>query len=186
MSTHSTDATGLAGRYASALFELAEADKALERVAEDLSRLDAMIRESADLARLIRSPVVARADQAKAMTALVRRIDAADLTHRFIGLVARNRRLSALPAMATAFQSLLAAKRGEVTAEVVSAGELSAAQVEALTVSLKKAVGSAVTVEARVDPSLIGGLVVKVGSRMVDSSLRSKLLQMRLAMKGVG
>lgn len=186
MSTHSTGATGLAGRYAAALFELAETEAALDRVAEDLSRLGAMIRESADLDRLIRSPVIARTDQDKAMAALMDRIEASPLTRRFVGVVGKNHRLAALPGIEAAFQARLAARRGEATAEVVSAQELTPAQVAALSESLKKAVGKAVTVEARVDPDLIGGLVVKVGSRMVDSSLRTKLSQMRLAMKGVG
>lgn len=186
MSTQSTGATGLAGRYAKALFELAEADGALDKVAGDLSRLGAMIAESADLDRMIRSPMVTRADQGKVMETLLARIEASGLTGRFLGLVVEKRRLAAIPAIVSSFHVLLAARRGEATAEVVSAQALSPAQTQALNESLAKAVGSKVTVDVRVDPLLIGGLVVKVGSRMVDSSLRTKLSHMRLAMKGVG
>lgn len=186
VSTQSTGATGLAGRYATALFELADGEGVLDRVAGDLAGLGAMIVESADLDRLVHSPVTTRVDQGKVMAALLGRIEAADLTKRFLGLLVEKRRLAALPGIVSAYQYLLAAKRGEATAEVVSAQALSPAQMQALNDSLAKAVGSKVTVDTRVDPGLIGGLVVKVGSRMVDSSLRTKLSHMRLAMKGVG
>ena len=186
MSAQSKDATGLAGRYANALFELAAADRLLDRVGEDLDGLAAMIQQSDDLARLIRSPVIAREDQNRAMGALMRRAGMCDLAQRFVGLVAWNRRLFALSDMIAAYRTLLAAHRGETTAEVVSARRLTAKQLAAIGDSLRRIVGTKVTVDARVDPSLLGGLIVKMGSRMVDSSLSTKLLRLRLAMTGVG
>lgn len=186
MSSETTGATGLSGRYASALFKLAEADKALDQTAEDLARLAKMIEESDDLARLLRSPVTARADQARAVSALLEKSEMSDLVRRFVGVVSENRRLAVLPDLIKAYQVLMARHRGEETAEVVSAKELTAAQLKSLGASLKKAVGTTVTIEPKVDPEILGGLVVKVGSRMVDSSLRTKLQQLRLAMKGVG
>ena len=186
MSTGTTGATGLAGRYAAALFDLAETDKLLDQAAGDLERLGGMIGESADLKRLIRSPVIAREDQSRAIGAVMEKAELCDLVRRFVGVVAQNRRLFVLPDMIIAYRDLLAARRGEATAEVVSAAELSEKQFTDIGASLKKAIGTKITVDARVDPELLGGLVVKVGSRMIDSSLRTKLQQLRLAMKGVG
>jgi F-type H+-transporting ATPase subunit delta len=186
VSTSTTNATGLAGRYATALFDLADSDGALDQVADDLTNLDGMIDDSDDLQRLIRSPVIARDDQSRGIIALMERAEMSNLAQRFVGLVARNRRLFALPDMIAAYRSLLAAHRGEATAEVVSAQELSDKQLEAVGDALRRAVGTPVSVDARVDPSLLGGLVVKLGSRMVDSSLSTKLQRLRLAMIGVG
>lgn len=181
-----TGATGLAGRYATALFELAGDDGKLDEVAQDLATLDGMLRESDDFMRMIRSPVLARDEQVRAITAICEAAGLSDLTRRFVGMVASNRRLFALPAMIKAYRDVLAKSRGEERAEVVSAQELSDNQIQALNDALKKAVGSAVDVETRVDPGILGGLIVRVGSRMIDSSLRTKLSQLRLAMKGVG
>ncbi|MGF1640358.1 MAG: F0F1 ATP synthase subunit delta [Rhodospirillales bacterium] len=178
--------SGLAERYATALFDLAEADKALDAVAEELRRIEEMIGESLDLRRLIRSPVISRGDQARATDAVLKQAGIGDLCRRFVGLVAHNRRLFALPAMIAAYHAKLAARRGETTAEVVSAKALTKAQLAAVVEALSKAVGGKIALATRVDPDLLGGLVVKVGSRMVDSSLRTKLNRMRLAMKGVG
>ncbi len=178
--------TGLAGRYATALFDLADAEKALDSVSEDLLVLGRMIEDSDDLRRLVRSPVISRDEQATAMLAIVDKAGMNKLTHNFIGIIARNRRLFALRDIIGAYQSILAAHRGETTAEVVSAKSLTDKQTKALSDALKKAVGSEVTVNATVDPGLLGGLIVKIGSRMVDSSLRTKLQQLHLAMKGVG
>lgn len=176
---------GLAERYAAALYELADQAKALDAVADDLKKLNALIAESADLARLVRSPVLSRADQVKAITAVLRQAGANDLTARFVGSVAQNRRLFALAAMIRAYLAELARRRGEVAAEVTSAHKLSDAQVTAVSESLRRVVGAKVSVDLKVDPALIGGLVVRVGSRMVDSSLRTKLQKLQLAMKGV-
>lgn len=178
--------TGLAGRYAAALFDLATAEKALDVVAEDLQTLGAMIAQSDDLRRLLRSPVISRKDQAKALLSLIDKAGMNKLTRNFAGVLAENRRLFAMTDMIAAYLALLASHRGETTAEVVSAKELTAAQLAALSDALKQAVGNNVTVDATVDPGLLGGLIVKIGSRMVDSSLRTKLQQLRLAMKGIG
>ena len=186
MSSKTTGATGLAGRYATALFELAEADGALDQVADDLGRLEAMIHVSDDLIRLIRSPVISRADQTRAMTALMEKSAMAELSVRFVGVVTQNRRLFVLPHMITAYRALLAAHRGEASVEVVSAKTLSEKQRTAIGAALKKAVGATIVLDLKVDPGLLGGLVVRVGSRMFDSSLSTKLQHLRLAMKGVG
>jgi F-type H+-transporting ATPase subunit delta len=177
---------GLSQRYSQALFELADEERALEAVANDLDSLSAMIASSDDLNRLIRSPVISRADQLRAMTALVEAAGMHALTGKFIGLLARNRRLFVLPGIIRAFRDLLARRRGETAAEVTSAHQLSEAHLEALAAALKKVVGTEVSIVDRVDPSILGGLVVKVGSRMVDSSLSAKLQRLRLAMKGIG
>ena len=185
MASEATGGGQLAERYALALFELADEAKALDETAGDLRALKALISESADLRRLIRSPVIARAEQGKAVAALAQRAELQPLTRNFLGLLARNRRLFALPAMIDRFLANLAARRGEVTAEVVAAQELTPAQRDSLGDQLRKAVGQKVAVELSVDPSLLGGLVVRLGSRMVDASLKSKLRRLEMTMKGI-
>lgn len=179
-------AAGLARRYATALFELAVEGKQVDEVCDDLARLKELLGESGDLRRLVRSPVLSRAEQLQAMAAILERAGAADLTRRFIGLLAERRRLFVLAEIIDAFNLLLAAHRGEVRAEVVSAIELNDEQLESIRAALKKAVGGNVAVDAKVDSDLIGGLVVRVSSRMVDASLRTKLQRLHLAMKGIG
>ncbi len=186
MAADSSGATGLAGRYATALFELAEYDKQLDEVADDLQQLGAMIADSEDLSRLIRSPIISRDDQVKAMDAVSEAASFSTLTRNFVGVVAENRRLFALVGMIKAYQALLATSRGEVSAEVVSAKALSDKQLAAIEDALKQAIGSKVQVDQSVDETLLGGLVVRVGSRMIDNSLKTKLQKMRLAMKGIG
>jgi len=176
----------LAGRYASALLDLADEQKALDQVADDLKALRSLVSESEDLRRLLSSPVFSREEQSKAMAALMEKAGTGDLTRRFVLVVADNHRLFALPAMIEAYLAELAQRRGEITAEVTAARSLSDSQQAALLEALRSAVGSKVQLDLKVDPALIGGLVVKVGSRMVDSSLRSKLQRLQLAMKGVG
>ena len=185
MASEATGAGGLAERYAIALFDLADERKALDEVAGDLRGLRDLIGESADLKRLIRSPVLARSAQGKAIDALAARIALQPLTRNFLGLLAQNRRLFALPEMIARFLATLAFRRGEVTAEVVAAQELTPRQLDTLGDQLRKAVGQKVAVDVRVDPSLLGGLVVKLGSRMVDASLKSKLHRLEMAMKGI-
>jgi len=180
----SVEVSGLAGRYATALYDLADNGKVIDEVAADLSALGRMIDESDDLRRLVQSPVISRADQTKAISTLVSKAGMQDLTQKFVGTVAQNRRLFVLRQMITAFHAYLADRRGQATAEVTSASELSEKQLSALNDALKSAMGTSVSVETKVDPSLLGGLVVKVGSRMIDTSLRTKLSQLRLAMKG--
>ncbi|MCZ6608025.1 MAG: F0F1 ATP synthase subunit delta [Alphaproteobacteria bacterium] len=186
MSSKTTGATGLAGRYATALFELADADGVLDQVADDLERLESMIHASDDLTRLIRSPVISREDQTRAMAALMEKYAMGELSVRFVGVVAQNRRLFVLPEMIAAYRALLAAHRGEASVEVISAKTLSEKQRTAIGAALKKAVGARIALDVKVDPGLLGGLIVRVGSRMFDSSLSTKLQHLRLAMKGVG
>jgi len=181
-----TETGSLAQRYAAALFELADAKHQLDAVAADLGGLAKVVDDSADFRRLINSPVLSRADQGKAVAAIAEKAGLNALTAKFLGLLAKNRRLFALPAIIGAFKKILATRRGEMTAEVWSARPLSAAQESALADAIKRAHGAKVTMEVRQDPSLIGGLVVKVGSRMIDSSIRTKLQKLQLAMKGVG
>jgi F-type H+-transporting ATPase subunit delta len=145
-----------------------------------------MVAESADLKRLIRSPVLSRQEQGKAMEALLVAAGMSDLTRRFVGLLVHNRRLFLLAAIINAFQDLLAGRRGEAAAEVTSAKALTDRQRAAIAAALKQVSGAEVSIAEKVDPELLGGLVVRMGSRMVDSSLRTKLQRMRLAMKGVG
>ena len=186
MAARGTGPGGLAARYAAALFDLADEKKQLDQVAADLASLKKAIAESEDLRRLIRSPVLSRAEQGRAMAKILESAGATDLVRRFVGLAAQNRRLFVLPDMIQSYLSQLAERRGEVTAEVVSARPLTDAQRDAVAEALRRSVGGKVAVEARVDPALLGGLVVKVGSRLVDSSLRTKLHRLQLAMKGVG
>ncbi len=178
--------SGLPGRYALALLELADERKQLDPVAEELRGIKAMIAESADLRRLIRSPLFTREQQSQAMSAILEQAGVGELTRRFVLLVARNRRLFALDRMIAAYLAELARRRGEITARVTSATELDDEQQRALVETLRKEVGAKVQVELKVDPSLIGGLIVRVGSRMIDKSIRSKLQRLQLAMKGTG
>ncbi len=187
MSTATSATTGVAGRYASALFELADNAKSLDQVAQDLDTFRKMVSESADLARLIASPVIGRDLQGKALLAVLDAAGIAGLTRNFIGTVAANGRARELVSMATAFLAELASRRGETTVAVTSAVPLTPAQLQQLTEALRGVLGSAkVSVDARVEPDILGGLVVKVGSRLFDSSIRSKLQRLQLVMKGVG
>ena len=179
-------AGGLAGRYALALYALADQANQLDGVAEELRALKDTIANSEDLQRLIDSPVFSREQQSKAMATILHKAEVGDLTRRFVLVVADNRRLFALPQMIEAYLAELARRRGEITAQVTAARALSDEQQEALTDALRTSVGGKVQVDVEVDPALIGGLVVKIGSRMVDSSLRTKLQKLQLAMKGIG
>lgn len=174
------------GRYATALFELAEAGKTFDEVDQDLGRFGEMMDSSEELVRLVRSPVFSADEQGRAVGAVLDKAEIGGLTGNFIKLVARNRRLFAIRDMIKAYRALLAEHRGEVTAEVTSAEKLSDAQLDALKAKLKSSIGRDVKVDTQIDASLLGGLVVKVGSRMVDSSLRTKLQSLKIAMKEVG
>lgn len=176
----------IAERYATALFDLADAQGVLDQVAGDLKTLKVLLDESADLRRLIGSPVLSRIEQGKAVAALAAKAGFAQATTNFLGLAAKNRRLFVLPGIIASYLGRLAARRGEVAATVETAVALSEAQINSLTSTLKTAFGGNVAVEVAVDPALLGGLVVRVGSRMVDSSLKTKLQHLKLAMKGVG
>ncbi|HVT53232.1 MAG TPA: F0F1 ATP synthase subunit delta [Dongiaceae bacterium] len=186
MAAQTTEQGGLATRYAAALFELADSKKALDAVAADLNALQKMIADSADLRSMMNSPLLDRAEQTKATVAIVKAAGFNELTQKFAGLIAQNRRLFAMPAIIRAFLKLLAARRGEMTAEVTAARQLTSDQQAAVAEAIRKAVGSKVSIDLKVDPSLLGGLVVRVGSRMIDSSLKTKLQKLQLAMKGIG
>jgi F-type H+-transporting ATPase subunit delta len=186
VSNASSATSGVTGRYASALFELADSAKSLDQVAQDLATFRRMLDESADLRRLIASPVVNRELQVKALMAVLDAAGISGLVRNFIGAVAQNRRARDLPAMALAYLTELARRRGETTATVTTAVALSEAQQQQLADALGGTLGGKVSLDTRVDPDILGGLVVKVGSRLFDSSIRSKLQRLQLAMKGVG
>jgi len=175
---------GLALRYANAVFELAAEERGIDRLAADFQTVKALLQESPDLRRLVRSPLFSREEQAKGMEAVLARAGTGDLTRKLVLLLAQKRRLFALADVIRAFEQLLARHRGEVAAEVTSARELSAAEMAELRTMLKDKLGREPRVTAHVDPKLLGGLVLKVGSRMIDSSLRTKLDSLRAAMKG--
>lgn len=180
-----TIVSGMAGRYATALFELATEAGAVDSVKADLDRLSALIAESADLARLVKSPVFSAEEQLKAMSAVLDRAGIAGLSGNFVKLVAQNRRLFALPGMIADYAALVAASRGETSAQVTVASPLSDAHLAALKEALAEKTGKDVTLDVTVDPSILGGLIVKLGSRMVDASLKTKLNSIRHAMKEV-
>lgn len=184
MATDQSVVGDIAERYALALYELADESRGLDAVAGDLTSLKALIGESADLRKLMNSPVIDRDDKIAAVARVLEQGGAGDLTRRFVGIVARNDRLFALPRMIDAFLAELARRRGEITAEVTSARPLKDDQLQALADSLRGKLGGKVAVEVKVDPSLIGGLIVRVGSRMIDASLKSKLQRLQYAMKG--
>jgi F-type H+-transporting ATPase subunit delta len=178
--------SGLAQRYAAALFDLAEDEKGLNELESDAGRFATLHDQSDDLQRFLRSPIYSAEEQARTITAVLDKAGIGGLVGNFIKVAASNRRLFAVPEMLTAFRKLAAERRGEVAAEVVSAEPLSDRHVAELKSALKASLGKDVTLEAKVDPSLIGGLIVKVGSRMIDGSLRTKLNSLKLAMKEVG
>ncbi|MDB5740974.1 MAG: atpH [Alphaproteobacteria bacterium] len=175
---------GLAGRYANALFELAQDSKAVDAVSGDLASLRKALETSPDLNRLVRSPVFSAQDQAKALKAILAQMKAGELTIKFVLLLASKRRLFALTQVIKAYESRVAKSRGETEAEVSSARALSDAEIGELKSVLKSKLGKEPRLHTKIDPSLLGGLVVKVGSRMIDSSLRTKLDGLRSAMKG--
>ena len=185
MASETTGVSGLAERYAGALFDLADERRTLDEVAGDLHQLRAMLQGSEDFLRLIRSPVLSRPEQGKAIEVIAERAGLSLLVRKFLAVVAANRRLFAIPTMIDAFLAELAARRGEVTAEVIAAQPLSEAQLEALNEQLRRGIGSRVSVAVQLDPELIGGIVVKLGSRMIDASIKSKLQRLQLAMKSV-
>lgn len=176
---------GAAGRYASALFDLAQQEGKVAEVEGHLKSFEAMLDSSPDLMRLVRAPVFAADAQAKAIAAIADKAGIGGIAGNFLRLVARNRRLFMLPEMIKTFRRLASRARGEVEAEVASAHPLTKAQIDALTDTLKASVGRDIKLDMKVDPALLGGLVVKVGSRMIDSSLRTKLNSLKTRMKEV-
>lgn len=178
--------SAVAQRYAGSLYELAADSKAVARVEEDLSRFEALVSGSDDLKRLIESPVFSAGDQLKAIAAVADKAGISGLTGNFLRVVARNRRLFAMPGIIQAFRRLAAEARGEVEAQVVSAHNLTAAQQAELKTALKAVAGKDVAISLTVDPTLLGGLVVRMGSRQIDTSLKTKLASLKLALKEVG
>jgi F-type H+-transporting ATPase subunit delta len=173
----------MAGRYATALFDLAREAKAIDAVKADLERFDALVVESPDLSRLVRSPAFSADEQLQALSAVLDRAGIGGLAAKFLKLVTANRRLFAVRDMVKAFRGLVANYKGEATAEVTVAEGLKDEHLDALRSALKAVSGKNVDLAIRIDPAIIGGLVVKLGSRMVDSSLRTKLNAIRHAMK---
>ena len=184
MSSESSAVSGVAGRYAAALFELAEEQKKLDEVAAEIAVIRSLLAESDDLRRLVASPVLGRDAQGKALLAVLEKAGVSVLTRNFAGVVARNRRLFVIDIMCIGYRQLLAAARGEITAEINTALPLTDSQRTSLEQELRSAVGSKVTLDTRVDASLLGGMIVKVGSRMIDSSLRAQLQRLEISLKG--
>lgn len=186
MSEPASISTGIAGRYAQAVFDLAREEGTLPAVEADLGTLEQALAESPDLRSLISSPIYSREEQGAALAALGQRMGLSSVMQNVIGLMAQKRRLFVLPAMLSTLRALMAQARGEVQAEVVSAEPLSPEQAQRLADTLSASAGKAVRLQTRVDPSLIGGLVVRLGSRMIDTSIRAKLGQLQNMMKEVG
>lgn len=176
--------SGMAGRYAGALFDLAREDKAIDSVKKDLEQFDALIVESPDLNRLVRSPVFGADEQLKALSAILAKAGITGLAANFLRVVTTNRRLFALREIIRGYRALVARHKGEVSAQVTVAEKLSDTNIEALKSALKSVTGGKdIDMDVRIDPAIIGGLIVKIGSRMVDSSLRTKLNAIKFAMK---
>lgn len=176
----------MTARYASALFDLALSEKKIPAVEKDLERFDALLNGSDDLRRLVVSPVFSADDQLRAVDAILTKSKISGLVGNFIRVVARNRRLFAMQDMLSAYRGLAAAHRGEVTAEVTVAEKLTAAQTKELKAALKSVVGKEVAINATIDPSILGGMIVKVGSKQIDTSLKTRLSSLKLALKEVG
>ncbi|PCI47001.1 MAG: F0F1 ATP synthase subunit delta [Alphaproteobacteria bacterium] len=178
--------TGLAGRYAIALFELGAEANNLEKIAQDMATLSLLLGTSADLKGLTLNPVFSSEEKGRAMAAVIKAAELDQLVANFIGVVAKNGRLDRLENIISEFERILAHHNGEVSASVVSAHGLTDAQLDSLKDKLKSMVGSEVTVDTDVDENLLGGMVVKIGSRMIDSSLKTKLANLEESMKEVG
>ncbi len=183
VSTSAASASGAAGRYASAIFDLGRETNTLEALETDFAALTTMISSSEDLQRLVGSPAYSRDSQLKAMSALMSKAGSSDTTARFVKLMISKGRLGVLPGAIQGFTDMLADHRSETVAEVTSATPLTDAQRDKLAANLKSSFGKDVKINASVDPSLLGGLIVKVGSKMIDSSLKAKLAGLQLAMK---
>ena len=182
----SSGSTGLAGRYAGALYALAIDSNKVDSIHDELGRLSDLIDESQDLRRLLDSPILSREEQKRAITTIMEKAGADALTVKFLGTLASNGRLSALPRVIQAFQQEHARRRGQVSAEVISAVALDDNRKVVVEKTVARLAGSdKVLLSMRVDPSLIGGLVLRIGSRMIDTSIKTKLSRLESAMKGV-
>lgn len=178
--------SAVAERYAGSLYELADQAKAVTATEKDLARFEALLAGSDDLKRLVASPVFSGADQFAAIDAIAKKAGITGLVGNFLRVVARNRRLFALPGIIAAFRRIASEKRGEIAAEVASAHPLTAAQEKELAATLKGVAGKDVNLTVSVDASLLGGMVVRLGSRQIDTSLKTKLASLKLALKEVG
>jgi F-type H+-transporting ATPase subunit delta len=178
--------SGVPGRYATALFELAQEEAVIDATGASLSRFQSLLDGSEDLRRLVRSPVFSAEDQLAALDAICAKAEIGGLALNFIRLVTRNRRLFAIADMIKAYRTLTAQARGEIAAEVTSAEPLGEQHLGELKAAIKSTIGRDVDLALKVDPAILGGLIVKVGSRMVDNSLKTKLQNLRIAMKGIG
>ena len=186
MAAEDPSVSGVSGRYATALFELARDEKSVDAVKADLDRFDALLGDSADLRRLVRSPVFSADTQLKALIAVLDKAGITGIAANFLKVLTRNRRLFAITDVIRAFRALVAKFKGEASADVTVAERLTDRNLDALKTALKSVTGKDVALNVKVDPSIIGGLVVKLGSRMVDSSLRTKLNSIKHAMKEAG
>ncbi len=184
-SEHSMTA-GVAGRYASALYDLAKDQRQVAEVEKNSNSVQSLLDMSDDLRRMVMNPVFSADDQSKALTAVLSKAGVSGIAANFVQVLAKNRRLFALPDMIKGFRAIASRERGEVSADVATAHALSDAQMQTLKETLKASVGKDVQIHAKVDPSLLGGLVVKIGSRMIDNSLKTKLNALKVAMKGTG
>ncbi len=186
MSINDSAITGVAGRYALALFELAQESGSIEGVAADLELFEALVQENTDLARLIKVPVFSAEQQGKAIAAVLKNAKIGGIAGNFIRLVAQNRRLFLILSMISAFRGLVSRSQGEVVAEVQVAEPLSDTHLGVLKQALDDVTGKKVRIDLKVDPSLIGGLIVRVDSKMIDASVKTKLSSIKHAMKEVG
>lgn len=186
MSDTGSISSGVAARYATALFDLAKDAKKLPAVEKDLDALDAALADNEALRDLFQSPVYSRDEAVGSIAALAKKMKLSPMVGSTLGLMAQKRRLTVVPALIEAVRAMIAEEKGEVTAEVTAAKALTAAQEKKLAATLKKSVGKDVNIKATVDESLIGGLIVKVGSKMIDSSIKSKLSNLQNVMKEVG
>ena len=186
MAAEDPSVSGVSGRYATALFELARDEKSIDAVKADLDRFEAMLNDSIDLKRLVRSPVFPADTQSKAIAAVLEKAEITGISAKFLKVLTANRRLFVVSDVMRAFRALVAKFKGEATADVTVAEKLSDNNLDALKTALKSVTGKDVALNVKVDPSIIGGLVVKLGSRMVDSSLRTKLNSIKHAMKEAG
>ncbi|MFH1341078.1 MAG: F0F1 ATP synthase subunit delta [Pseudomonadota bacterium] len=186
MAAEDPSVSGVSGRYATALFELARDEKSIDAVKADLEKFEAMLADSADLKRLVRSPVFSAGEQSRALAAVLGKAEISGVAAKFLKVLTANRRLFVVADVIRAFRALVARFKGEATADVTVAEKLSDKNLDALKTALKSVTGKDVALNVNVDPSIIGGLVVKLGSRMVDSSLRTKLNSIKHAMKEAG
>ena len=186
MAAEDQSVSGVSGRYATALFDLAREERSIDAVRADLDRFEAMLADSPELTRLVRSPVFSADTQLKALAPILDKAGISGTTAKFLTVLTANRRLFAVADVSRAFRALVARFKGEATADVTVAEALSDKNLDSLKTALKSVTGKDVVLNVKVDPSIIGGLVVKLGSRMVDSSLRTKLNAIKHAMKEAG